>query len=58
MYYRELDLEDDLGGGGAPYVVSIGPIFHNTTEPCLKRIGYVGYEKLKIEMCRLAEDMN
>ncbi len=36
-------LEIDLGGdlvGGTPYVVFIGPIFHNTIETRLKRVGH------------------
>ncbi len=41
--YREFDLKRDPLGG-APYVVFIGPIFHNTIEACLKRVGHCGYE--------------
>ncbi len=30
--------------GGTPYMVFIGPVVHNTTKSCLKRIGHGGYE--------------
>ncbi len=41
--YREFDLEGDLVGG-TQYVLFIGPIFHNTIETHLKRVGYGCYE--------------
>ncbi len=39
FHHREFDLEGDLAGG-SPYVVFIGPIFHNTIETCLERVGH------------------
>ncbi len=43
LNYREFGLEGYLVGG-TPYVLFIGPIFHNTIETCLKRVGHGGYE--------------
>ncbi len=44
--------------GGTPCMVFIDPVFHNTIKTCLKRIAQSGYEWLKNEMCRFAEDMS
>ncbi len=44
--------------GGTPYMVYIGPVFHNTIKTCLKAVGYCGYEGAEKEMCRFAEDMS
>ncbi len=57
LNYREIDLEGDLVGG-APYMVFIGLVFHNTTKTCLKRVGHCGNEWVEKEKCRFAEDMS
>ncbi len=54
---REFDLEGNLVGV-TPYMVFIGPVFHNTTKTCLKGVGHGGYEWVEKEMCRFAEDMS
>ncbi len=43
---------------GTSYMVFIGPVFHNTIKTCLKRVWHCGYEWVKNEMCRFAEDMS
>ncbi len=53
---REFDLEGDLVG--TPYIVFIGPVFHNTVKTCLKIVGYGGREWVEKEVCRFAEDMS
>ncbi len=57
LNYREFDLEGDLEGG-TPYMVFIGPVFHNTIKTCLKRVGHGGYEWGEKGMCRFAVDMS
>ncbi len=42
---------------GTQYVVFMGPVFHNTSKTCLKRVGHCGPEWVEKEMCRFAEDM-
>ncbi len=43
---------------GNPFMVFIGFVFHNIIKTCLKREGHGGYEQVKKEMCRFAEDMS
>ncbi len=44
--------------GGTPYMIFIGPVFHNTTKTCLKGVGHGGYEWVEKVMCRFAEEMS
>ncbi len=56
LNYRKFDLEGNLVG--VPYMVYIGPVFHNTNKTCLKTVGHCGYEWVEKEMGRFAEDMS
>ncbi len=53
LNFREFDLE-----GGTPYMVFIGQAFHYTNKTCLKTVGHCGYEWVKKEVGRYAEDMS
>ncbi len=41
-----------------PYMIFIGPVFHNTIKTCLKCVGYCDFEWVENEMCRFAKDMS